>query len=79
MKSKFEGIGCGGTLLIVVGIIALAIAIFCAEGWVVMKLWNWLAVGLFSLPEVSFKMALGIMVLLNLITGGFKVSCGSSK
>ena len=77
MKSKFEDVGCGGAILIILGIIALAVGVFCAEGWVVMKLWNWLAVSLFALPTISFKMALGVMVLLNLITGGFKFSCKS--
>ena len=73
MKSKFDDVGCGGALLIIFGVIALAVAIFCFEGWLVMMLWNWLAVGLFSLPELSFGMACGVMILLNLITGGFKI------
>ena len=79
MKAKFENMGCFAATLLIIGIIALAVGIFCLEGWAVMALWNWLAVGLFSAPAISFKMALGIMVLLNLLTGGLRVSTSSSR
>ena len=79
MKSKLEGMGCFAATLVILGIIALAVGIFCLEGWAVMALWNWLAVGLFSAPTISFKMALGIMILLNLLTGGWRVSTSSSR
>lgn len=79
MKSEFDDMGCGGALLIILGVLAFLGAIFCAEGWLLMTLWNWLAVSLFSAPALSFKMALGLMMLINLLTGGLRVTTSNSK
>jgi hypothetical protein len=43
-------------------------------GTFVMGLWNWLMPTLFNLPMITFSQALGLFVLLRILTGGFKVS-----
>lgn len=50
-----------------VGIIALVLGLLALETWIVMALWNWLAVGMFGLPEVTFWMAGGLMILCNIL------------
>ena len=54
------------------GIIAIFVAVWGLETWAVMALWNWVAVSMFGAPEVTFWMAAGAMLLLNLLTGGIK-------
>ena len=49
------------------GIIVFAVAVAAFEAWIFMLLWNWLAVSLFTAPEVSFWAAWGILILLNII------------
>ena len=57
------------------GIFALFLAVWGLETWVIMALWNWLAVSLFGAPEITFWMTAGLMLLINLLTGGIKISC----
>ena len=59
-NDKMEFFGC-------LGIIAIFLAI--------MALWNWLAVSLFGAPEITFWMTAGLMLLVNLLTGGIKINC----
>ena len=58
-------------------IIAIFVAVWGLETWAVMALWNWVAVAMFGAPEITFWMAAGAMLLLNLLTGGIKFSCKS--
>ena len=55
-------------------ILAIFFAVWGLETWVVMALWNWLAVSLFGAPEITFWMTAGLMLLINLLTGGIKIS-----
>lgn len=50
-------------------IVAIALAAF---GYIVMSLWNWLVPALFSGPVVSYWQALGLLVLVRLLVGGFR-------
>jgi hypothetical protein len=58
----------------IIGVIILAIGIFALEGAVVMWLWNWIAVSIFSVEPITFWLGLGIMFVINFIAGIFKKS-----
>ncbi|MCD4735137.1 MAG: hypothetical protein K8R53_03770 [Bacteroidales bacterium] len=55
----------------VIGGIILAVIFAFIFGYFVMLLWNWLMPALFNLPEISYWMAFGIIILARLIFGGF--------
>lgn len=59
-------------VIILVGAILLAVIFSAIETGILMLLWNWIAVGLFSAPEISFWAAFGILCLLNLIGSFFR-------
>jgi hypothetical protein len=40
-------------------------------GELVMSLWNWIAAGLFGLPQVTFWQAWGLLLLCRILFGGF--------
>lgn len=56
------------------GFFATALIMWGLETWAIMALWNWLAVSLFGAPEITFWMAAGLMFLINLLTGGIKIT-----
>lgn len=56
------------------GILAIFLATLSLETWIIMALWNWLAVSLFGAPEITFWMAAGIMLVIDLLTGGIKIT-----
>lgn len=50
----------------------VAFAVFILVGGeVVRRLWNWLLPTLFSVPEITFWQALGLLVLCRILFGGF--------
>lgn len=54
-------------------IIMLAvIAIVCIESLIVMGLWNWVVVGLFGVNPISFLMAIGVVLVLDVIGSFFR-------
>lgn len=54
-------------------IIMLAvIAIVCIESLIVMGLWNWVIVGLFGVSPISFLMAIGVVLVLDVIGSFFR-------
>ena len=73
MKSMFSkmgdtfyecGGGCLGCLAVIICFIlagGIAFGVFCLEGLVLMLLWNWLAVELFSAPVLGYWVCVGIM------------------
>lgn len=65
-------------LLIVAGILAFTMGVVALEAWIVMALWNWVAVALFGAPAISFGLAFGLMLLISVLTGGIKISCSAS-
>ena len=58
------------TILIALGVIIFALGMVALEGWVVMLLWNWLMPMLFGLPTVTYWVALALMFLFSILTGG---------
>jgi hypothetical protein len=52
---------------IVIGALAWAFGMMCLQAWVVMLLWNWVAVSLFGAPALGFWMAFGLSWLCSLL------------
>lgn len=48
------------------------IIISVVETLVIMFLWNWLAVSIFSAPAISFWVAFGILCVFNIISSFFR-------
>ena len=56
--------------------IILAILLF---GWVFMHLWNWLMPAIFGLTVITFKQAIGILIMSKILFGGFGNGSGKRK
>lgn len=54
-------------------LVALAVLLF---GYITQYLWNIIMPYLFHLPTISFKMAIGILILSKIIFGGFRMRGG---
>ena len=52
---------------IVIGAFAWCFGVMCLQAWLVMLLWNWVAVGLFGAPALGFWMAFGLRWLCSLL------------
>ena len=52
---------------IVIGAIAWGFGVMCLQAWLVMLLWNWIAVDLFGAPVLGFWMAFGLSWLCSLL------------
>ena len=52
---------------IVIGAIAWCFGVMCLQAWLVMLLWNWIAVDLFGAPFLGFWMAFGLRWLCSLL------------
>lgn len=61
------GVAILATVGIVIGAIALTFGVMCLQAWLVMLLWNWIAVGLFGAPVLSFWIAFGLRWLCSLL------------
>lgn len=61
------GVAILATVGIVIGAIALTFGMMCLQAWFVMLLWNWIAVGLFGAPVLSFWVAFGLRWLCSLL------------
>lgn len=55
---------------IVIGIFALLVGLSAAFAAIVMVLWNWVMVSIFSLPTISFWLAWGLMALCSFLFKG---------
>ena len=55
------------TIFVLALVGGLAFGLLCFEAWLVMLLWNWIAVALFGLPTIGFWMAFGLMFLCSLL------------
>jgi hypothetical protein len=73
-----DDFGCGGVILILLGLLFLAFAIMCFEGWILMLLWNWLLVSLFGISTIGFWQSVGLIFLLNFIGGFFNLAIGKN-
>ena len=60
-------------ILMVIGCIALALAIafgiYCLGGWILMLLWNWLAVSLFGAKALGYWICVGICIAISFLKG----------
>ena len=67
----WEEYSVGVAILAIIGIIIGAIAwcfgVMCLQAWLVMLLWNWIAVDLFGAPVLGFWMAFGLSWLCSLL------------
>ena len=61
---------------IVIGAIAWTFGIMCLQSWLVMLLWNWVAVDLFGAPILGFWVAFGLRWLCSLL---FKSNVTTNK
>ena len=61
----------GLAILAIIAVVICAIAwtfgLMCLQSWIVMLLWNWVAVGLFGAPALSFWVAFGLRSLCSLL------------
>lgn len=71
ITSAWEKYSVGVAILAIIGIIVGAIAwgfgVMCLQAWLVMLLWNWIAVDLFGAPVLGFWMAFGLCWLCSLL------------
>lgn len=67
----WEGYPAGLAILATIAVVVFAIAwtfgLMCLQSWIVMLLWNWVAVGLFGAPALSFWVAFGLRWLCSLL------------
>jgi hypothetical protein len=56
--------------------LALAFGLLCLKGWLIMLLWNWVMVSVFSLPAINLWVAVGISLLVSLLSKSFKITIG---
>ena len=54
-------------IAVVIFAIAWTFGLMCLQSWIVMLLWNWVAVGLFGAPALSFWVAFGLRWLCSLL------------
>ena len=59
-------------IAVFIGVFALIAGICFFGAWIFMLLWNWVAVGIFNAPALSFWYAFGLCALLSIIGGFFK-------
>lgn len=73
MKDKlmeaYEVGGCGLFLLCIILCLGLAFGIYCLEGWLLMLVWNYVAVSYFSAPVLGYWAWVGIAWALSFICG----------
>jgi hypothetical protein len=55
------------TICAVVIYFATCFGVMCLKSWIVMLLWNWIAVGLFGAPVLTFWVAFGLRLLCSLL------------
>lgn len=61
---------CAGIVLIAAGAVVLLVANAVLRGFVLSILWGWFLVPVFSLPAISIPQALGIALVIGMLTGG---------
>ena len=61
------GLAIFAIIAVVIFAIAWTFGLMCLQSWIVMLLWNWVAVGLFGAPALSFWVAFGLRWLCSLL------------
>lgn len=76
IKDIWDTHSTGVAILAIIGVVICAFAcvfgLMCLRGWLAMLLWNWVVVGLFHAPALSFWMAFGLSWLCSLLFKGTK-------
>lgn len=57
-------------LMIIAGVVigvSIVFGFICLRAWIIMLLWNWIAVSLFNAPALSFWLAFGLSLLCNML------------
>lgn len=71
IANAWENYSVGVAILAIIGIVIGAVAwifgVMCLQTWLVMLLWNWIAVDLFGAPVLSFWVAFGLRWLCSLL------------
>ena len=65
----YEDYGCGMLLLGILLVLAIAFGVYCLEGWLLMLVWNYVAVVYFSAPILGYWSWVGIAVILTWLCG----------
>lgn len=51
----------------IIGFVGVAFGLWCFQAWLVMLLWNWVAVSLFGAPVLTFWLSFGLVWLCHLL------------
>lgn len=79
LNSIYEEYGCFVYVLACIFVIALTFGLWCLCAWFVMLLWDAVICGLWAVaPALTFWKAFGLMLLVRLLTGGFRVGASSN-
>lgn len=80
LNSIYEDYGCAVYVLACIFALALAFGLFCLNAWLVMLLWNAVVCAIWvALPTITFWQSFGLVLIVRLILGGFKLSGSSSN
>ena len=74
-----DGLGWKGWTLIIVGVVALYVAVSFLAAWILWLLWNWLVPELFGGPRVTYWQAVGVMLLLSFVRGVVTINSRRSE
>lgn len=64
---------------IVLGVIALILGGVALEGLLVQWLWNWIIVALLPVSPIGFSFACGVVLVLSVLGGLFRVTVNTKK
>lgn len=71
LMAIWEDYPTGLAILAIIAVVIFAITwtfgLMCLQSWIMMLLWNWVAVGLFGAPALSFWVAFGLRWLCSLL------------
>ena len=76
---KYDGIfAVIAVIAFIIGFVGVAFGLWCLQAWLVMLLWNWVAVTLFGAPVLTFWLSFGLVWLFHLLTKGLvKITVGN--
>lgn len=64
-------------ILTVAAVVTFVGAIFAGVWWLFYFLWNTIAADIFGAPELTFWQSVGLLVLVGLLTQGFRAATNS--
>jgi hypothetical protein len=67
-ESKFDGMGIGAIIVVIILVLALIFGVLCFEGWLLMLLWNAVIPTIFiGAPTIKFWWAVGLILICNIL------------